>query len=61
MKGDAHNCLEFDLALADKTVIRLKTGKWVRVVPAPVRDHPDYEQERFTEIERCPWCNRRLT
>ena len=60
MAGEKHNCLDFDLALVEKKVIKIRGGRWARVIRAPSKDHPGLEQERYVEIERCPWCNRRL-
>lgn len=63
-KGESCGCLDFDLAYAAKTVIKLKNGKWARVLPCPMggtgRESQGVVEERYIEIERCPWCNRRL-
>jgi hypothetical protein len=59
-QGDKHNCLDFDFAYAALTIVRLRDGKWARVIAAPMKNHPDVEQERYTVIDRCPWCNKKL-
>lgn len=59
-KGDKHNCFEFDSAYASKTIVKLRNGKWARVMRAPSKQHQDVEQERYIEIDRCPWCSGKL-
>jgi hypothetical protein len=60
VKGDAHNCLEFDSAYANGTIVKLRNGKWARVVATPSKEFPDLQDTRYTEIDRCPWCNKKV-
>jgi len=60
MAGEKHSCLDFDLALVEKKIVQFKDGRWVRIIRAPSKSYPETEQERFTHILRCPWCNRKL-
>jgi hypothetical protein len=55
-----HSCLDFDLALVEKKIVKLKSGRWARVIRAPSKSYPETEQERYVEMLRCPWCNRKL-
>lgn len=56
----SHNCLDFDFAYAAGTIAVLRDGKWARVVRIPSKDFPGMEDARYTVIDRCPWCNKRL-
>lgn len=59
-KREKHNCFDFVLGYANGSIIRFKDGRWARVIAAPVKDNPDLSQERYTMIDRCPWCNKKL-
>lgn len=59
-KGEVACCSELDTAIANGSLIRVRGGKWARTMRAPNKDYPDLEQERYVEIERCPYCNKRL-
>jgi hypothetical protein len=59
-KGDKHNCLDFDFAYAAGTVVKLRNGKWARVVSTPFQEKSDIQNVRYTEIDRCPWCGGKL-
>ena len=61
MAGDLHCCVELGLAMTEGSVVKLKDGRWMRVLRSPYSDEaPSISKERFTEILRCPWCNRKL-
>jgi hypothetical protein len=60
-KGDPHNCLDFDFAYANGTVVKLRNGKWARVVATPSTEFPDVQNTRYIEIDRCPFCNKKLS
>lgn len=59
-KRDKHNCLDFDFGYANGTIIRFKDGRWARVILASSEEHVELNRERYTVIDRCPWCNRKL-
>lgn len=61
MAGEPCDCPDFDFALADRTVFKLKNGQWARYILAPGQEHPEVARDRYTVIDRCPWCNRKLT
>lgn len=59
-REDGLCCKELDSALSNGSLIRVRGGKWARTMRAPNKDYPDLEQERYVEIDRCPYCNKRL-
>lgn len=60
-KGEVAGCCsEFDSAFTNGSVIRVRGGKWARTMRAPNPDYPETQQELYVEIDRCPYCNKRL-
>lgn len=54
-------CLEFDLAYASGGIIKVKGGGWARTIRTPERGlGGDVEAQRYSPIDRCPFCNHRL-